>query len=89
MSAGLTLDATAVSSTDRFEILGPHRVEIDGPETTTKSRRQVAEIETQERDHAGLTLHGLQPWDRKEDRRNAERLRTLPRHTDCFVFWKR
>ena len=32
------------------------------------------------RDLLDLTLQDLQPWDREEDRRYAERLHTLPRH---------
>ena len=36
----------------------------------------------QNRDLLDLTLQDPQPWDREEDRRNAERLHALPRHTD-------
>ena len=33
-------------------------------------------------------LHDLLPWDREEDRRNAERLHTLPRHA-ALQSWDR
>ena len=47
---------------------------------THQSRCQLSEFNIPNRDLLDLTLQDLQPWDREEDRRYAERLHTLPRH---------